>query len=48
MTKLPNVILSKEVIWVGHGLELQRIARVISEKHGPLLARFTCTPATQT
>ena len=48
MTNLPNVIFSEEVIWVGHGLELQRIARVISEKHGPLLARLTCNPATQT
>jgi len=40
---LPNVVLGKQVMRVGHGLELQRIARIVSEKHGPLLARLTCT-----
>lgn len=36
------MVLCKQVIWVGHGLEFQGIAAGILEEHGPLLAWLTC------
>mmetsp|Transcript_15712 Transcript_15712/g.39190 ORF Transcript_15712/g.39190 Transcript_15712/m.39190 type:complete len:259 (+) Transcript_15712:171-947(+) len=37
-------VLSKQVGWVGHGLELNGIVGGVMEKHGPLLTRLALEP----
>lgn len=36
-----HIIFCKQILWVAHSLELQRVAAGILEEHGPLLTCLT-------
>lgn len=42
LVMLLYIVLSKQVFWIAHGLELQGVAAGVFEKHCPLLPRLPC------